>query len=704
MLFQQQVRQLDPSFSFWLQWYQDRLDGKPVDIPLLEKWLELPAEIENQSPAAINRYLATLNTAKERLNRVRTIFIGYGDVGKTSLIRTLHGEPVVEGREPMTPGIEIREWEGAGNDIMTHFWDFGGQVMAHSTHQFFLRSSCLYVLVLSARAEINATEQAEYWLQHVKAFGGDAPVMIVGNKDDQIPVQLNMASLQEKYKNVLNFYPLFCTQAQGNYEHKFQAFLHDFRQQLTQLGTRQVMFTDAQFKVLKALRQRAAKHAFIAHKEFNDLCQQHQIGKKGDYQEREFLLDLLDKLGVVIHFKDLPFLSEHVLNPRWLTYGVYTVMYAHRPRLSMSDIATLLAKTKVLDEGGQELTYPPEKCLFIATAMQRFKLCYHLRHDSNQFIIPGLLETDQPPSLKQAKFDQSQALAFKIAFTGFVPRHVMPEMIVERNADIEGDIVWQYGVLLKTSDPAARARVEVDYQARELSIWVQGSGAKDYLLILRNCLLQILARLNMKVTEWARLPRSALLGERMSFDESEDWAVYQQIESYLKDGANSFISAKGAKYDLHKVAGLYVKNAAQQVGGDTYQFFGGRQNFNRAGGGSAGNKEINITDATVNGSITIADQMQASLNTTTNHNPELANLLQQLLSEIKSLNAKIPATQVAAIAEEALQLQAESQRTEPRRRLYQAHIDGITDEAQKLGQGGQAVLALAAQLKTLLRL
>ena len=391
-LFKEQTLYLDSSFSIWLQWYQDRLTGKTIDLALLEKWGNLPEEIKAQSPANINRYLASLTSAKQALNRVRTIFIGYGDAGKTSLIRTLHGQPVVEGREPMTPGIEIREWEGAGNDIITHFWDFGGQVMAHATHQFFLRASCLYVLVLSARAEINATEQAEYWLTHVQAFGAGAPVLIVGNKHDQTPVHLDMASLREKYPNVQGFYPLSCTQAAKDpiYQAKFQSFLLDFKQQLTRIGTHQVMFTDAQFEVVKELRRRATQRAFIGHKDFIELCQQHRIGQENptdtgassaeaSVEARASLLDLLDKLGVVIHFKDLPGLAEHVLNPRWLTYGVYRIMYANRARLSLSDMVDLMRDATVTDEQGQALPYPADKCLFIAIAMQQFKLCYPLR-------------------------------------------------------------------------------------------------------------------------------------------------------------------------------------------------------------------------------------------------------------------------------------------------------------------------------------
>jgi len=79
-------------------------------------------------------------------------------------------------------------------------------VIAHATHQFFLRSGCLYVLVMDSRAEINATEQAQYWLEHVKAFAGSAPVILVGNKADKVRINPDVESLKERYPNIVGFY------------------------------------------------------------------------------------------------------------------------------------------------------------------------------------------------------------------------------------------------------------------------------------------------------------------------------------------------------------------------------------------------------------------------------------------------------------------------------------------------------------------
>jgi hypothetical protein len=45
----------------------------------------------------------------KELKRVRAIFIGHGEAGKTSLIRALHGEDVIQGKEPR-PGKNCRSY------------------------------------------------------------------------------------------------------------------------------------------------------------------------------------------------------------------------------------------------------------------------------------------------------------------------------------------------------------------------------------------------------------------------------------------------------------------------------------------------------------------------------------------------------------------------------------------------------------------
>lgn len=84
---------------------------------MAEEWQRLQALMLQLDPGfqywidSINAYLLKLARRQKRspLNRVRAILIGPGEAGKTSLLRALHGEPVIHGKEVMTMGIEIRE-------------------------------------------------------------------------------------------------------------------------------------------------------------------------------------------------------------------------------------------------------------------------------------------------------------------------------------------------------------------------------------------------------------------------------------------------------------------------------------------------------------------------------------------------------------------------------------------------------------------
>ena len=59
----------------------------------------------------------------------------------------------------------------------------------HATHQFFLTRRSVYILVLDSR--LNQEEnRVEYWLKIIQSFGGESPVLIVGNKvTDQHPLE-----------------------------------------------------------------------------------------------------------------------------------------------------------------------------------------------------------------------------------------------------------------------------------------------------------------------------------------------------------------------------------------------------------------------------------------------------------------------------------------------------------------------------------
>src|SRR5262249_26239144 len=161
-------------------------------------------------------------------------------------------------------------------------------------------------------------------------------VMLVGNKIDQAPVSIDLRSLRDKHPNVIDFYPLSCTEAKGKRQAEFGRFSRDFHQALMELGKRGEHFTDQEFEVLRAVEAEASKSDFLPHDRFEQLCTRSGItlctmdNVTRDELSPDSLLDLFDKLGIVVHFPKMRFLTDYVLNPRWLTYGVYTIMYSER--------------------------------------------------------------------------------------------------------------------------------------------------------------------------------------------------------------------------------------------------------------------------------------------------------------------------------------------------------------------------------------
>ena len=699
--FKQVAKELDAGFEVWLDWYDQRLQGRVVDTELLRHWNGVPPEYLAQGPAVVNAYLKDLadKKADRPLNRVRAIFIGYGEAGKTSLIRVLNNEPVVEGEGDMTAGIEISDWPVPDSDIKAHFWDFGGQVMAHATHQFFLRERCLYVLVLNARSEINSTEQAEYWLEHVKSFGKDAPVMIVGNKADKAGLNLDMSYLKGKYPGIVDYFPLSCTQARKERKDEFNRFHREFCRHLQAVGTHQMLFTPEQFGVLEDLRAMSSQSAFLKRGDFTALCEKYHIATDGP-KNRNQLLDLLDKLGVVIHFPQLPCLDEYVLNPRWLTHGVYTLMYERKAMLTEQDVIDILRSKPIKDESGRELDYPPEKCRFIMDAMQEFKLCYPLPSNRKTLVIPELLATDQPQDIP---FEKSGALVFEFAFRGFMPRNIMPELIVNRHEEIVEQIVWQRGALLSSKQYRAEALVQVDYHERILSIWVQDRDAKDYLSLLNDEVLKIIGRLNLDYEERVELPVSACKDLQSGLFKLEK-ADYRQLLNSVRNGIYIF-SGKHNIYDLNKVLGIImpdseIKNLhiGTYVKGDSFA-------IDTIGDKKMTTINLSVSNSTVHGSIVAAETIENSFNQLheSKAEPEVKQLLERLLTEIKDLNAKVPASPVIdSLSEEAATLVSESSREAPRKRWYEASLSGVEEAAKSLGEIATPILAIAKELSPLL--
>ncbi len=436
------------------------------------------------------------------LNLVRLMVLGNTATGKTSLIRKLKGEPIVEVKEGVTSGIDMTKWSIPDSAITANIWDFGGKLMAHSTHQIFLRERCVYIIVVDAASENQtANEQAKYWLEHIKAFANSAKVLLVANKVDKTKVHLDREILAKKYPNIIGFHTLSCTAKTTENEQAFDQFTQSLIAQLKAVATHKITLSKNQDSVFNKIKALVRDHAFIDQEAFDDLWEAYQVDNDG--LSKTAFLSLLDDLGEIIHFSALEWTEAYVINPYWLTSGIYALLYSDKITqqkgvLRHADAVAILQAQTAVDEQGETLTYPKEKCRFVSDVIKQFKLRYQLPIAGSFYVLPDRFPKEQPNL--DGYFNKDDAkIRVKFIFDNFLPRSLMPNIICILHDDIaqnvqDEELVWRYGVILKHETSDAKACWTVDYDTQTLMLWVQGDRAEEYLQILHGEVLQIFAR------------------------------------------------------------------------------------------------------------------------------------------------------------------------------------------------------------------
>lgn len=506
------------------------LDGNPLESP--------PLEIVKKGREAVLEYFKSLEAEKLPLNEVKVLLVGDGGAGKTSLVRQLMGKSFRKS-ESQTHGINITPWLQKCEDtyIKAHLWDFGGQEIMHATHQFFLSRRSLYILVLDGRKE----EKAEYWLKHIESFGGDSPILVVINKIDENPgFDVNRNFLQHKYKGIKGFFRISCFDKSG---------IKEFCEALiTELGRVEMLKTTwakSWFDVKTTLE--TMKKDFITYDEYNTLCKQSGVDTQGG---RDTLIDFLNDLGVVLHFRDFELEDTHVLEPRWVTGAVYRIINSNiladnKGLLKLEHLPAILKKKRKTDP-----EYPRDKHRYIVDLMKKFELCYKI--DDSTVLIPDLLEVQQP----KFEFDFENRLQFYFNYD-FLPRSVMPRFIVRMHKDIKENLRWRTGVVLEDIDFRTTAVVISDDEARKIHVYVSGEQCRDYFSVILFTFREINSSFQqLKVVERVPMPDNPDIS--VSYNHLVNLKL-KGIEKYIPEGSE-------VEYNVKKLLGtIRIESSEEQL-------------------------------------------------------------------------------------------------------------------------------------------
>jgi len=627
---------------------------------------QTPTEIQySDTEAAIKSYFLQ---EKHPLYEAKILFVGQGSVGKTSLVRRLTLNEF-DLNETKTEGISIdhiqvsnqSEIENQQSKIRLNIWDFGGQEIMHATHQFFLTKRSLYLLVLDSRLT-QEENRVEYWLKIIQSFGGESPVLIVGNKIDQHPLDIDRTGLQKKYPNIVGILETSAATGAGIEELKAA-----ITEQVNSLPHVRDLLPETWFTVKTKLEELGKQSNFITHDKYLELCAENEVS---DETSQRTLIGFLHDLGVVLHFQDDPRLEAlGILNPQWVTNGVYKILNSHT-LFQNKGVLTLAMLNTILNIDG----YPRDKRLFIVDMMKKFELCYDIEADKT-FLVPDLLPKDQPD------LNFNGIPAFEYAYP-VLPSSVITRFIVRMNQKIDDGFVWRTGVVLKIGEN--KALVKADIEDRKITIAIDGveHTRRDALSAIRYQLDEIHTSIKGLNPE-KRVP----IPEAPNAEPVE----YEYLLMLERAGDETCRVKDG-----NRLVTVNVRQVLSAIEHETERKERGMTNIH------IGN--ITIGENAKVGDIILASEIQESVRKAESSNipPELMETLKLLGEAVDIMNKVLPKEQAKETTEDFGKLVDEATKPTPNRKWYSVSVEGLIKAAENVEKVGVPVINLSRKVLSLL--
>ena len=465
--------------------------------------LDTPPEILNQGVFAVKTYHNEIkNSETTEVFEAKLLIVGEAGAGKTTLQRKLIDKnSPLPNLEDSTRGIDIQSMSfsvDSENYLKLNLWDFGGQEIYTSTHQFFLTKRSLYLLVANNRRKDTVFEE---WLDIIKVFGDESPLLIIHNEIAARPPEaINFSGHQERYGSFLK--AQFKTNLKSGKGLKEIVDSIEFHvKKLPHVGT---LMPKGWVSIRKELEKLAKVNSIIPVEKFYSICNDFDIS---DQQSANILSQYFHDIGVLLHFQDDELLERIViLQNEWATKAVYKVL---EDSIVQSNLGFVKKEDlKRIWNYKSWRKHRPE----LIHLMNKFELCYELKNNKNyHYLIPQLCPAE-PPIYNWNK-KQNKVVRYEY---DFLPRGLITRLAVRlhtyikkvpkkgsSNSDdkIYEDLVWKEGMVLWRE--GAEAEIKKVYSKKEskkeslkkslilrpsntpaIEIRVFGSKAKEFLTIL----------------------------------------------------------------------------------------------------------------------------------------------------------------------------------------------------------------------------
>ncbi len=675
-----QLTSLPPQIGELLNLQTLNLWGNPLTLSLPRALLG--DEYLGGDAQSILRFYRAIWESGKPLGEARVLFVGQPAVGKTQLIRRLRGlDFQIDSLSTMT----IETHALPLGSLTAHLWDFGGQDFMHATHPFFFSARCVYVLVLNVR-QTYEQNRVEDWLRLIRAFGGDSPVIVVGNHADadQHVLDLPENRLRGDFPNIAAF-----LQTSAKDARRLDELRAALEESAAALPHTRVLFAASHLAVRDALEREKQQRDIIPYPRYADLCAAQSIA---DEEDQRTLLALLHDLGVALDFRDengQPLSPDGILNPNWVTEAVYRLITDPQLRGETRGRLTPPMVARILHD------YQPYHRDLMLKLMRRFELAYPAGDD---WWLPNAMPQDEPPAAADPAW--AQALTFAYEYDA-LPESVVTRFIVRASDWIEEGRVWRWGVILAWGGNRALVRARPAEKRVEIHVSGLEHTRREMLALIRGH-FEVIHRTfsegkgkdGFGLREFLYPPqypglrlsyRDLLIREREGELEIRPTWQDRVIRLNVSDVLNGFVTPEARREERKRLFPEEERRMSEEKEKSIHIEIHGDMS------GSA---------LTIGEGNQVRQTIQRSFNTPSN--PELAPLLAQLTAAVEEMAKHLPAEQAAEAREDLQRLQEELAKPKPRKEWYSVSIEGLKAAAKNVGEIGAPVLELAGKALKLL--
>ena len=523
------------------------LAGNPIQQP--------PREVIKSGRKAIEQYYQRLEQGSRELREAKLILLGEPGAGKSSIVRRLlYNE--FDPNSQTTLGTDIHRWkfkDAEGEEYRVNIWDFGGQDIQQSIHHLFLTAGALYLVVLDARRD----ESPLQWLQTINAFAAGATVLIAVNQIDlNAHPNLNQQEDRAAYPNIA---AVFYTSCKHDQDHGLVQLISELKHRLAQLPSMGDVYPQQWYEIKERLEreQNRGRH-YMSMFSYRELCTEHGMEiAQGESDPAATFLQVLDNIGTVRWFDKFEYFNYQVLDPSWLTIGLYHILINPEVKQRSGLVSRQQIKGILLYDIPEQYLkrgykYRERDVDFFVEAIQHYKFAFKVEHSdgTTRYRIPKGFPQNPPARLNTKDYESDDRCLYIIEFTSFAPAWLLHRLIVSLHRSIPEELYWFYGFVYRSAE--GDTLVNLFEHERKLFIRVPKNAPNVYPL-LRFCLFDIFAdTMQLQMQEWV------MFGE-----DNQARASLQELRNCHEDGVTTYRDHKARQQaPVAELLGLFPANIA----------------------------------------------------------------------------------------------------------------------------------------------